>query len=80
MATTVRYYYGATLIGEGTVAPDYAFDWVNVPAGNYAITSKVFVDGAEQGTSSVVNLIVQEEASSSDGYVVSGYVAQGYVL
>lgn len=65
MATTVKYYNGATLIGEGTVAPGYSFDWTNAPAGLHAITAKVFVDGVEQDTSAVVNVTVSASGDTT---------------
>lgn len=65
MATTVKYYNGANLIGEGTVAPDYAFSWTTAPAGNTVITAKRFVDGVEQESSSAVNVVVNAVAQAN---------------
>lgn len=64
MATEVRYKLGTTLIGTGTVAPDYAFNWTTAPAGSHAITAELYVDGVLH-SSDVVNVTVEYVPSGS---------------
>jgi Autotransporter beta-domain/Bacterial Ig domain len=53
----VEFYNGATLLGTATAVP-YAFNWTNVPAGNYALTARAFDNLGAQADSAVVNVSV----------------------
>lgn len=53
----VEFYNGTTVLGTSTTAP-YAFNWTNVPAGNYVLTTRAFDNLGAQGNSSQVNVSV----------------------
>ena len=52
----VDFYNGTTLIGTATAAP-YSFDWINVPAGSYAITAVATDGNGATSTSAPVSVI-----------------------
>jgi hypothetical protein len=53
----VEFYQGATLLGTSTTAP-YSFNWQNVAAGSYSLTSKAYDNLNAVTTSATVNVIV----------------------
>ncbi len=53
----VDFYNGSTLLGTDTSSP-YAFTWTNVAAGSYTLTARATDNGNATGTSSVVNVTV----------------------
>lgn len=66
----VEFFLGAQKLGEDTTAP-YNFDWVNVPTGSYALTSKATDNSGAVTTSGVVNLNVvcpEVQVSIADVY------------
>jgi hypothetical protein len=54
----VDFYNGTTLIGTDATAP-YSFNWTNVPAGTYSITTRATDNLGATGTSSVITVVVQ---------------------
>ncbi len=61
----VEFYSGPTLIGSDDTSP-YSFEWNNVMAGNYTITSKATDNDALFTTSTPVNVVV--EIDNSGGF------------
>lgn len=55
--TKMEFFQGTTKIGEDSTAP-YSFTWMNVMAGNYALTTKATNNTGQTGISAVVNIIV----------------------
>jgi chitinase len=53
----VDFYNGTTLLGTDTSSP-YSFTWTNVAAGSYALTARATDNGNATGTSSVINVTV----------------------
>ncbi len=53
----VDFLQGATVIGTATAAP-YAFNWINVPAGNYVLTARATNAKGETVSSAPVGIIV----------------------
>ncbi|WP_165823942.1 Ig-like domain-containing protein [Pseudochryseolinea flava] len=51
----VEFYQGTTKLGEDTSSP-YTFNWTNVAAGSYALTTKATDNLGATGTSTVVNV------------------------
>ncbi|MFW0737703.1 Ig-like domain-containing protein, partial [Flavobacterium sp. T12S277] len=62
----VEFYNGATLLSTSTTSP-YTYTWKNVTAGTYAITVKSYDNANATATSSVVNVVVNNnQAPSAD--------------
>ncbi|MFY9307418.1 MAG: PQQ-dependent sugar dehydrogenase [Bacteroidia bacterium] len=53
----VEFYQGTTKIGEDITAP-YAYTWMNVPTGNYALKAVATSNTGLTGTSQIVNISV----------------------
>lgn len=53
----VDFYNGSTLLGTDTSSP-YSFTWTNVAAGSYVLTTRATDNGNATGTSSIVNITV----------------------
>jgi len=60
----VRFYSGATLLGESAAAP-YAFTWTNVPAGSYGIAAAAVYDTNSTVSSSAIDVYVTTAVSTS---------------
>lgn len=55
----VEFYEGANLLNTDLTGP-FSFDWINVPAGNYALTAKAFDNLNASATSAAVNITVNQ--------------------
>jgi hypothetical protein len=53
----VEFFQGNTKVGEDTTSP-FAFDWLSVPLGNYALRAVAVDNLGARGTSAVVNVSV----------------------
>ncbi|MFW0740062.1 Ig-like domain-containing protein, partial [Flavobacterium sp. T12S277] len=60
----VEFYNGVTLLSTSTTSP-YTYTWENVTAGTYAITVKTYDNANATATSSVVNVVVNNNQSPS---------------
>jgi len=58
VVSAVKFYNGATLLGQSTVAP-YAFTWNNVPAGSYTLLAQATYDAGGTVASASVTVTVQ---------------------
>ena len=60
--TQVAFYAGATLLGTDTTAP-FAFNWNDVPEGDYALTVRATVNDGAVTISTAVNIEVEGETN-----------------
>ncbi|HAM71666.1 MAG TPA: hypothetical protein DCM86_08495 [Verrucomicrobiales bacterium] len=60
----VRFFAGATLVGQDTTAP-YAVDWSAVPPGSYSLTAVAYNTLGLSTTSSPVSVVVQANLAPS---------------
>lgn len=61
----VEFYDGVTLLGTNTVEPFNSFHLNNAQEGDYSITAKLYIGGAEVSTSQAVNFSVSQGYSAS---------------
>jgi len=59
----VEFYQGSTLLGTSTTAP-YSFNWLNVAAGAYSLSSKAYDNLNAVTTSAAVNVTVNTVANN----------------
>ncbi|HYC83878.1 MAG TPA: Ig-like domain-containing protein, partial [Chryseosolibacter sp.] len=62
----VEFYQGTQKLGEDLASP-YSFNWTNVAAGSYALTTKAFDNAGGSGTSATVNVTVTTSGGSCSG-------------